>query len=327
MTEQNARPYQQQSPWHRLGTDISQAATVAEALQLAQLDWTVSLHDLYWEKQSEAHYLGEVKAELIHVPQRKVVIRDTDRKILGTVGNTYVPLQNHEAFSVLEVAIQEFGVKLVAGGTYGTSLRSWLLARLPDDATIVEGDTVCPYFLVSTGHDGATPYVAVPTPFRIACANALDVAVGHGYREMLVRLTHTKDAAKKLDTVSDMVESVLTSFKRLTLLFQGLAKHQVPMGDLHDYIDAVLGIEEGDAVKGVLERRRAELRRLITEGKGNDLAPRTAWAAYNAVTEYVDHVRPAEATAKTVQTANEQALFGRNALLKHRALVLAKGLV
>jgi phage/plasmid-like protein (TIGR03299 family) len=333
MTEQTTTSaYQHADPWHRLGKDLSTATSVAEALQLAGLDWTVSLHDTYWYNERSHMGLTGVESEntddkYVHVPQRKVVVRNSDQKILGTVGNAYVPLQNAEAFSVLDLAIREFGVKLIAGGTHGTQ-RAWILARLPEEAEVVDGDTVCPYFLVSTGHDGATPYVAVPTPFRIACANSLDIAIGQGFRDMTVRLTHTKDAATKLTQVSDMLTSVLTSFQQVTARFKKLARSgPLFQPEINAYIDDVLGIEDGDEVKGVMERRRDRIRELVTTGKGAELAPRSAWAVYNAVTEYVDHVLPAEVTAKRQVTANEAALFGRNALLKNRALTLTKGLV
>jgi hypothetical protein len=52
------------------------------------------------------------------------------------------------------------------------------------------------------------------------------------------------------------------------------------------------------------------------------------WSVYNAVTEYFDHVRPAEASSVSGrQRANESALFGGNADVKALALVKARQLV
>jgi phage/plasmid-like protein (TIGR03299 family) len=327
-TPQTETVYQEADPWQRLGTDIKQATSVAEALQLAGLDWTVSVHDLYYAKTSYEPATGEPSEDLIEVPMRKVVVRDQDSRILGTVGTAYKPMQNHEAFAVLDAAVSEFGVRFVAGGAYGPSQRSWLLARLPEDITIVDGDMVCPYFLVSTGHDGATPFLSVPTPYRPYCGNSLDLAFLRGFKDAAVRLTHSTDPKQNLDQVADMVESLLSSFRQATTAFRQMARTgPLSMETIQLAVDDILGIEPGDEVKGVTERRRARILELVDKGKGHDLARRSAWAVFNAVTEYVDHVRPAEATAKSQRSANEAALFGRNALLKARAFAITKALV
>lgn len=334
MTETTAPalPYQHESPWLKLGHDITTATTVEEALRAAGLDWTISLHDMYYNKENlvdrpDFDITVPVGDRFVHVPQRRVVVRDQDHLILGTVGTAYQPLQNHEAFSVLDVAVKEFGVRFVAGGAYGPAQRAWLLASLPETAQIVDGDHVYPYFLVSTGHDGATPYLATPTPYRPICGNSVDLAYSAGFKDCSFRLTHVKSAAERLEQVKDMVEAMLTAFKNATDLFKRMAATKINRVELEEYVNDVLGIEPGDQVKGVIERRRARILELAESGKGATLAYRTVWTAYNAVTEYVDHVRPAEATEKSRQSANEAALFGRMTLLKARALNLARALV
>ena len=49
----------------------------------------------------------------------------------------------------------------------------------------------------------------------------------------------------------------------------------------------------------------------------------TAWAAYNAVTEWVDHHYPLLQSGKVSETRTASVLFGRYAELKKRALAEA----
>jgi hypothetical protein len=52
------------------------------------------------------------------------------------------------------------------------------------------------------------------------------------------------------------------------------------------------------------------------------------WGAINGVSEYFDHVRPAEAKSEATRLkANESALFGGNALVKQLALAEAQRLL
>ena len=71
--------------WHGLGTVVTSAPTVAEALHLAGLDWTVDKVPLYLAD-------GTI-VEDAFANQRSI-----DNKILGVVGSVYSVVQPIEAF-------------------------------------------------------------------------------------------------------------------------------------------------------------------------------------------------------------------------------------
>ena len=75
-------------------------------------------------------------------------------------------------------------------------------------------------------------------------------------------------------------------------------------------------------------KRRDKVVDLVWNGKGAELAgvkneQATAWAAYNGVTEFVDHVRTAKKSEKSQRMANKSALFGAGMRIKQRALQYA----
>ncbi len=198
----------------------------------------------------------------------------------------------------------------------------WMLAKMPESVSVVPGDTVDGYALVMTGHNGWTPYTARLTPIRTVCANTIALAMrDHAF----VKLTHVRSSADKLEQVKEMMTDLVTALKTTGETFTKLAGQKMSERQLGAYIKQVLGAKLTDEMQPVVAARHATILELAKSGKGVEFAPGTAWAAFNAVTEYVDHVRPAEVKAPRMLTqANQSALFGTNARLKNRALVLAQ---
>jgi phage/plasmid-like protein (TIGR03299 family) len=317
-----AMAYQNETPWHSLGTRLA-SMDVEAALKAASLDWNVRLEPMFVEGISPA-----IEQNYRRVPNRKAVVRDVDEEILGTVGDNYIPIQNSEAFGILNSACREFGVTIETAGALGKGERCWMLANLQGQMEVTDGDLIEPYFLVITGHDGATPTTARPTPIRVVCQNTLEIALAAGNKKVVMRLTHAKDNKKELELAEAMVRHLYEHLTEQLHGFRTLVNTKVTDELAGVYFDRVLRIDTGAVLKGVLARRRGLLDILFHEGKGAELAPGTLWTAYNAVTEYVDHVRPAETkSAKRRDKANESALFGANLVIKARALELATEMV
>tara|TARA_R110000824_G_scaffold167181_9_gene344001 strand:+ start:1743 stop:2726 length:984 start_codon:yes stop_codon:yes gene_type:complete len=313
-----AMAYTGETPWHKLGTEIQEGMDVPAALEAANLDWEVKLRPMYYRQDKN----------LVKVPTRKVVIRDVDNVQLGVVGNDYEPVQNAEAFSILQPACEQFGVTIETAGALGVGDRVWMLAKLPDSNEAVKGDRIDGYFLVTTGHNGWTSLQARPTPIRVVCANTLQVAMQVGTD--LVRLRHTLTEKDRLNEVSRMVTTIVEQLTNTTKLYGKLAARHMTPDELFLYVSQVLGIDglPKDEVQPVADRRRDTILRLAKNGKGVQYAPETAWTAYNAFTEYVDHVRPTEAhNAKSIVAATQAAIFGSGAKLKNKALNIAQTLI
>lgn len=309
-----AMAYQNEAPWHKLGKPMH-TMDVHAALKAAQLDWRVALEPMFYKKND-----AFVESRL-----RKSVVRDIDQFELATVGNDYHVLQNSEAFSVLQPACEQFGVTIETAGALGRGDRVWMLAKLPESIEIIPGDTVEEYFLVLTGHNGWTSYTARGTDVRVVCANTLAIALSSS--RAVITLKHVAGADEQLEQVADMVTKLMQAARVRARSFKELAARKLTPAELRAYVHEVLDIDDEPEMNPVMDRRRNTIIELAEKGKGAEFAPGSLWNAFNAITEYVDHVRPAEAKAlKTIKQANESALFGANMRLKARALVLAKQL-
>jgi phage/plasmid-like protein (TIGR03299 family) len=302
--------YQGATPWHRLGTPMFGFPDVEGALKAASLDWNVTLEPLFVKKSD-----GKFRSTKT---SHRAVVRDCDSEILAVVTSQYVPIQNHEAFGVLNTACREFGITIETAGALGKGDRVWALAKLPDSIQPVPGDKVEGYFLITSGHNGWTPYTARLTPIRVVCQNTLTVAERQS--DAIVKLVHVRTAVQELEVVAAMVTNLVQALKVTGETFTELARKKIT--NIDAYVDGVLGIKDITTLSQRAWLRRDDIRRYFTEGIGADLAPKSAWAAYNAVTQYIDHTRTAT-SPRVLKQADQSALFGQASRLKLKALQLA----
>jgi phage/plasmid-like protein (TIGR03299 family) len=220
--------------------------------------------------------------------------------------------------AVLQPALDRFGVEIETAGALGNGDRVWMLAKLPKDIEPIDGDRIKNYMMIMTGHNGWTAHTSRFTQVRAVCENTINLALQD---EAFVRLRHVETEVDKLTQVSDIIVGFMDLAKRMGESYQKLAAHKMSEAEIKTYIEAALDLDFDNPVAA---RRRDRIVELSKDGKGVELAPGTAWTAFNAITEYIDHVRPAEAkAARTVKNANQSALFGANAKIKARALQLA----
>jgi len=314
--------YQGQTPWHKLGNVMPENATVEQAMEAAGLNWQVELEPLYLADGRKV--------------DRKAVVRATDsRPVLNTVGPDYQVIQNAEAFNdVLSAACENAGVVIETAGAIYDGRKVWMQAKMPTVVEAAKGDTVQGYFLLTTGHDGVTSYGARFTPQRVVCKNTMEMALSNG--STMFRVHHTKNAVARLDEAKRMVENMFVAMETTGDTISQLAQHPMTGEQVAAYIKKVLpDIFAGkrDEYPSLIARRET-IANLVYNGTGAKLAgsqddgTTTAWAAYNAFTEYVDHVRPAEDKQLAKQSrANISAAFGMNYQLKVNALQAARELV
>jgi phage/plasmid-like protein (TIGR03299 family) len=310
--------YTGESPWHELGVQLPNTQSVEAAIQAANLDWTVA---------TEALFLADGRQV-----ENQVVIRTLDSAILGVVGSGYTPVQNSEAFAPFQAAIDSFGVTIETAGALGQGERVWMMAKLPDNnGHIVPGDKIEPYFLISTAHDGSQAVTARSTPIRVVCQNTLDAANRADRAALSIR--HTISGPGRVSEIEQLVERMLSAHHNTIETFKSMAAREVTLDEVISYTEALwpVKLSEGQQVvanllqSGQEKRTRGDDAReivldLLKSGQGAELAGQTAWGAYNAVTEYVDHVSVNTKAGKARVNGAQSAAFGAGADLKRRAL-------
>jgi phage/plasmid-like protein (TIGR03299 family) len=308
------------TPWHGLGAvlDGSERTNVLEAMRRSGTDWLV-------ERVALAYGQG------IKVPDAWGILRQDTGKYLGTVGKNTHPIQNHEAFSLLEPFV-ESGCKIeVMGGLSGGREIFGLLSMPDADVAPSPGDDVKGYFLVASAHDGTSALKATLTPIRVVCKNTLNLA-NTSERTVAVSVRHSKQAKDRIEQAKETLEKMAEVFALTGETFKAMAEREMRPKDIQAFMDAILPSKvdaDGDASPAV-EARREKIVELGFHGAGQnyngDSLP--LWALYNGVTEYFDHERAKEAKSTSMAVkSGESALFGLNAQIKARAFQQAARMV
>ena len=272
--------------WHRLGTVIEQATTSFQAITLAGLDWLVEqwgLRAVKWQSDLVAHADGFVAN-----------VRTDTKVVLGVVGKRYRVFQNREAFDFMDALVGDKLAMYETAGSLHGGKRVWMLARIPREYRAGADDVVKPYVLLTNTHDGSQALRMIPTTVRVVCQNTLNLALREAGVEGLTISHHPRletriaEARAKLgiiaarfDQFDEELHAMLAkdlSVTEASGYFRGLARTDIPGGT--------------DRQKKSREKVYGQM--LANFDNERNTLPgmkHTAWAAYNAVSEWADHQR------------------------------------
>lgn len=300
-------------PWHGLGQKLDNPATAAEAIDAAGLNFQVDLQPLKTNND-------------LAVPQRKGVVRTDTNDVLGVVGNSYVPIQNAEAFQFLDTIVADGGIRYHTASALGRGERIWMLAKLPGHIRVNSTDDITEKFLLlSNSHDASSSLRVFFSPNRVVCANTLGAAERRS-RGQGVSIVHKGDLGAKVSEAQKILGLAVRFYDDVQIGVNRLADFQPTRQQLDQYFRELYP-DPVDGNKTRAANVRQELFRLFEQGKGQDMpgVKHTVWAAFNAVTEYVDHFRPARGSNTEDRRSRrlESNWFGSGAALKARAWTLA----
>lgn len=308
-----AMMYAGETPWHGLGTKLDQPATAAEAIQAAGLNYEVKLRSLTAD-------------DGIPVVDRKAVIRCDSQEVLGVVGNSYQPVQNHQCFGFLDAVVANGQLRYHTAGALGKGQKVWMLAKLPGEIRVRGSEDVTEqYLLLSNSHDGSSALRVFFTPIRVVCANTLGAAERRG-RKQGVSVVHKGNLEVKVAEAQEILGLAKRFYDDLGQHIDRLASHYPTRQQLDDYFTALY--PDGPNSKNRrAENVRNELFRLFEHGRGQEIPEirLSTWAAFNAVTEFVDHHRSTRGRTLKDRASRrlESAWFGSGAILKGRAWTAA----
>lgn len=300
-------------PWHRLGTRLDQPATAGEAIVAAGLNYEVTLQSL-WTSNGDP------------VSTRQAVVRRDTSDILGVVGKGYQPIQNLECFSFLDSVVADGRLRYHTAGALGKGERIWMLAKLPGDIRIRGSEDVTEkYLLLSNSHDGTSALRVFFTPIRVVCANTLAMAERRS-RQGGVSIAHKGDLGAKVKEAQEVLGFANRFYEHLEMQMDQLVAYRPTPAQLQDYFE-VLYPDRQETPSSRTRNVRSTLMELFESGRGQGIAAtrRSAWSAFNAVAEYVDHHRSTRGGTPEVKAGRrlQSAWFGTGAQLKSDAWKLA----
>lgn len=301
--------YRGEAPWHKLGRFIhpDEVLTSEQAIVAAGLDWTVDTKPLFLADGTQA--------------PSNATVRSDNGNILGVVGKNYTPLQNKNAFTFFDEFINSGQASFETAGSLKDGKKIWALAKINKDPLVIAGDDIVDkYILLSNSHDGTTAVRAGFTPIRVVCANTMAMAHQKGTSQ-LIRIKHGKNVADNLERVAEIMNVANQQFEATAEQYRFLASRNINSADLETFIKLVFTgpkyVELESQGLTVNKRIIENVIPLFEKGRGNDMTEikGTAWAAYNAVNEYLQYERGSDDDSRL-----NSMWFGDGANLNQRAL-------
>ena len=284
-----------ETPWHMEGVVLDKPPeSIEEALSLAGLDFEVRLDPVIVRiPQPSDHYE--------QADDYRAVVRTDVGKLLGIVGRRYTPLQNRDAFRILEPLLEKGVAHIETAGALREGRDVWLLVRFDIEDPVVQevfAEEVVPFGLISNNHAGERGVVVQETPVRVVCSNTLGRALRGTGRRIGVRHTLNVEA-KVVDAATELWGGLIERYRviaeqfqllKATYLDEALFRELVldTAAPIRDELKRTgLSKSQEDARERV-EAKRDRIKELWTEGEGHK-GDSSAWEAYNAIVETVDH--------------------------------------
>jgi phage/plasmid-like protein (TIGR03299 family) len=263
-------------PWHKFGTKLNDVSMAQQAVRVARLDWDVLV------EQGRA---GRAC---------RVLVRENSRETLAEVSADYVPIRNLDAFTFFDPIVKAGLAVYDSIGSLEEGRWLWITARMREDMVVAQDDPVAQFILLAYRHGSPGSPTLDCKPVRMAGKNTLH----DGLLYPLIRVSATQGGRTELeDTPEAAMKKIALHFGSVSDRFRAMRGTKMNLHGVRSYLEAVFpkprASGRGNRYRDPAARERAieECTRLFVEGKGNDLpsASHTLWAAYSAISEYVDY--------------------------------------
>lgn len=304
--------------WHNSGIRVESELTSAEAIRAAGLDYNVA----------KLPAMVNIQGRYVNIPDTFSIVREDSGAVFkGTVGNSYKVIQNVRAFDFFDEVVGQKQAIYHSAGALGLGEKIWMLAKLPQTTILFNGFDVSEHYLLLTNtHDGSGAVKMYWTAIRVVCQNTLNISLKDRKNGILLR--HSGDINAKIRQAKEALGFALKYSGEFNAQVRAFSLKQLSTSQREEYFKQVLNVD--DSAEGKQKARQEnivrELEHVAETGKGTDIegVKGSLWGAYNAVTEYVDHVK---AVRGGDENKTESILFGNGARIKEAAYTVAVGLL
>lgn len=287
--------------WHRLGTVLPDCFDAQTALETAHLaNWNV-------RKEPMQTVSG------LAIPDKFANVRTNpytgETDVLGVTGNQYVPIQNEDHVEFLNTLTDESGAHFETAGSLKGGKEVFVTMKLPESMKIAGVDEVETYIAALNSHDGSSSFRLLVTPVRVVCANTQAAAIKQARSSFAIR--HMASGAKR---IGEAREALGLTFQYLAG-FQEEAERMInetctlqEFSKIVDQITGVVSVANSARANTSIATDRENLFYAFDQSPTVQDIKGTRWGAYQAVTEWADHMFPVRGndkeTARALRTAS-----------------------
>ena len=309
---------------------INNPLTAQEAIEQCGLDWEVETRPVF--QYGSSQYNPTYERNVI-IPGKRAIVRTDTEEAFAVMGNGYLPVQNREAFSFFDSVIAQGEAIYDSAGSFFGGRKVWILAKLPGDIAISDADKIGKYILLSNSHDGSSALRMKFTPIRIVCSNTLAIALSgrSGFYAKHTRNVMGREAEAR--EILGLAESYYDIFARQV---DRLVNTRMTVIEVQEYLQTLYNFNKevsyGEQDYRVTRAYEDTLDLLNHPTNRTGGMEGTQWAAYNAVTYYIDHERKVQGEGELSVFEQEDkrrdsSWFGRGEGIRQKAydLLLMQG--
>jgi phage/plasmid-like protein (TIGR03299 family) len=305
--------YVGETPWHGLGQQLVEGASIEDWTIAAGMDWKV-------QRSKVRYHTSANPADFQTWNDNHVLFRSDNKQPLGLVSDGYKVVQPQAILEFFRDLTENAGYHLHTAGTLFGGRKFWALAKVAE-SYVTGADKIGGYLLLSTSCDGTMATEARETTIRVVCNNTLSMARRAG-QSGVIKVGHR--SRFNADAVKLKMQGSAEHFATFVSMTRQLAAKRVTNAMAEAFVRKLLRPDEtlieGEATRA--PKGEAEILNLFRSSAiGGTLlgTAGTAWGLVNAVTEYVDHKQ----TAKSLDHKLDRAFFGSGDELKTAAFDLA----
>lgn len=212
------------------------------------------------------------------------------------VGPDYMPVQNEEHAEFLNYLVDESGAHFETAGSLRGGRQVFLTMKLPQSLTIGTSDEVDLYIAAFNSHDGSSAFRIVVTPVRVVCANTLRAGLRDARSSYTVR--HTSGARGRIAQARQALGLTFKYADEFEKAAQRMLDAEMSTPMLRSVVEQLWPVANSDSARKKTNQatRWNTIRNLFEQADTQAGIRGTAWAGYNAITEYANHVAPARGT-------------------------------
>ncbi|CQD24270.1 phage/plasmid-related protein [Mycobacterium lentiflavum] len=304
--------------WHHLGQSVGHTMTAREALEAAHLaGWNVRKMPLQVPQQPVIDDTGVTTPAPLAVPDFYATVRTNPvngrTDVLGVVGSKYEPVQNEASCDLLDALVdQSGGAHFETAGALRGGRETFVTMKLPS-SMVFDGkdgtkDRTIFYLVALNSHDGSSAFRFLVSPVRIVCANTQSAAIGSAKASFSIR--HTGGARA---SIAEARNALKLSWRYIEAFeAEAAALYATPMDteEMRRFANTLLEVDSAGTAATVRHRRERANGIVTLWTSSPTIAPiaGTRWAAYNAVTEYLDHIVPIRGARTASDASTARAL-------------------
>lgn len=297
-------------PWHGLGQEVPENATIEQWRQQAGMEWAIQRAEVRYATCYEPQPWDVRK-----IPENHVLFRSDTKEALGLVSSKYKVVQPAEVLEFFRDLVQVGGLELSAAGTIYGGKRFWATAKIGEASPAALRDKIGGYLLLSTSADGSLATEVRRTTIRVVCRNTLAMATQDATS---VKVSHRSEwRPEQIKGFMQLNNAAFDAFvQRLTVL----ANKDLRREQAEHLLEVALEGEPQKVRASVGFNKIMDLFTTSGLGAREDGVYGTAWGLLNAVTEYADHY----AAARSAENRMVASQWGPRAALKARMLALVE---